>query len=99
MDNSTYIDTDKNDFCLIPTLSCTRITLYITGPNGAYIRPGVILGLRPASERLRYKVTPSLIGWVQTYNQPCMPIYIGSSLAHTNRRWLSHQDIALTDRY
>ena len=27
---------------------------------------GLILGLRPANERRRYKVTPSLIGWVQT---------------------------------
>ena len=31
---------------------------------------GVILGLRPANERRRYKVTPSLIGWAQTKNQP-----------------------------
>ena len=31
-----------------------------------YDRPGLILGLRPANERRRYKVTPSLIGWVQT---------------------------------
>ena len=28
--------------------------------------PGLILGLRPANESRRYKVTPSLIGWVQT---------------------------------
>ena len=28
--------------------------------------PGLILSLRPANERRRYKVTPSLIGWVQT---------------------------------
>ena len=27
---------------------------------------GLILGLRPANERRRYKVTPSLIGCVQT---------------------------------
>ena len=27
---------------------------------------GPILGLHPASERRRYKVTPSLIGWAQT---------------------------------
>ena len=27
---------------------------------------GLILGLHPANERHRYKVTPSLIGWVQT---------------------------------
>ena len=26
----------------------------------------LILGLHPAHERRRYKVTPSLIGWVQT---------------------------------
>ena len=30
----------------------------------------VILGLRPANERRRYKVTPSLIGWAQAKNQP-----------------------------
>ena len=30
-----------------------------------YILPGLILGLRPANERRRYKVTPSLIGWAQ----------------------------------
>ena len=27
---------------------------------------GLILGLRPANERRRYKVTPSLIGWAST---------------------------------
>ena len=27
---------------------------------------GLILGLRPATERRRYKVTPSLIDWAQT---------------------------------
>ena len=26
----------------------------------------VILGLRSANERRRYKVTPSLVGWAQT---------------------------------
>ena len=31
---------------------------------------GLILGLRPTNERRRYKVTPSLIGWAQTWNQP-----------------------------
>ena len=28
--------------------------------------PGLILGLRPANERRRYKVTASLIDWAQT---------------------------------
>ena len=27
---------------------------------------GLIMGLHPANERRRYKVTPSLIGWAQT---------------------------------
>ena len=31
---------------------------------------GLILGLRPATERRRYFVTTSLIGWAQTWNQP-----------------------------
>ena len=31
---------------------------------------GTIPGLRPANERRRYKVTPSLIGWAQAKNQP-----------------------------
>ena len=30
---------------------------------------GLILGLGPANERRRYKVTPSFIGWAQTYIQ------------------------------
>ena len=29
-------------------------------------KAGMILGLRPANERRRYKVTPSHIGWAQT---------------------------------
>ena len=32
---------------------------------------GFILGLRLTNERRRYFVTLSLIGWVQTFNQPC----------------------------
>ena len=34
--------------------------------GGTFKGPGLILGLRPANEIRRYKVTPSLIGWVQT---------------------------------
>ena len=30
------------------------------------LNSGLILGLHPANERLRYRVAPSLIGWVQT---------------------------------
>ena len=37
-----------------------------------WVYSGLILGLRPANERRRYKVTPSPIGWAQTLNQPCI---------------------------
>ena len=35
-------------------------------PQADIVKSGLILGLRPANERRRYKVTPSLIGWAQT---------------------------------
>ena len=41
----------------------------------------LILGLRPANEKRRYFVTTSLIGWAQTWNQPCY---------HTGRKNNSH---------
>ena len=34
--------------------------------NYINIKPGLILGLRPANERRRYKVAASLIGWAET---------------------------------
>ena len=34
--------------------------------SSGYVSAGLILGLHPANERRRYKVTPSLIGWAQT---------------------------------
>ena len=37
-----------------------------------YTYTGLILGLHPASERRPYNVSPSVIGWAQTYNQPCI---------------------------
>ena len=38
---------------------------------------GIILWMRPANERWRYTVTPSLIGWAHTQYDPCP----------TNERW------------
>ena len=37
--------------------------LHTAGAHDQYT--GLILGLRPANERRRYKVTTSLIGWAQ----------------------------------
>ena len=50
------------------------------------LRPGLILGLRPTSnERRRYKVTTSLIGWVQTWNQPCKCLLTGLGAIYRKR--------------
>ena len=38
----------------------------IVAASWAIMSAGMILGFRPANERRGYKVTPSLIGWVQT---------------------------------
>ena len=38
---------------------------------------GLILGLRPVNERRRYKVTSSLIAWVQPRDSPDM-VCLGS---------------------
>ena len=47
----------------------TGIRLICRHPTGATVcHTGLILGLRPANERRRYKVTPSQIGWAQTKN-------------------------------
>ena len=45
---------------------------------------GLILGLRPANERRRYLVTTSLIGWMLTWNQPCLHTCV---TARADRRW------------
>ena len=34
---------------------------------------GIILCMSSANETWRYTVTPSLIGWVHTHNDPCIP--------------------------
>ena len=44
---------------------------------GGWRMSGLILGLRPANEGCHYRVTPSLIGWVQTLNQPWMCTMLG----------------------
>ena len=45
-----------------------RDTLFLVLHSGG---AGLILGLRPANEGRCYFVKTSLIGWVQTYYQPC----------------------------
>ena len=53
------------------------------------IKSGLILGLHPANERRRYFVTPSLICWAQTWNQPCKmaitPFYLYNGNSFTDK--------------
>ena len=74
-------------------LACTQST---PGHGVPIYIPGLILGLRPANERRRYKVTPSLIGWAQTLNQPWRCYFCDdgrgvtpSPVGHSLARWLS----------
>ena len=45
-------------------------------------KPGIILCMRPVNERWCYSVTPSLIGWAHTQNDPCQTLPTA-----TSRRW------------
>ena len=51
---------------------------------------GLIVGLRPANERLRLQAMPSLIGWVQTYNQPWVIIVSADDLVPNGARPSAH---------
>ena len=42
----------------------------------SHLQQGSFKVLHPANERRRYVVTPSLIGWVQAQNQPCVDMLI-----------------------
>ena len=44
----------------------SRLAVIMLADTRASDGAGLILGLRPAKERLRYFVTTSLVGWVQT---------------------------------
>ena len=53
--------------------------------NSAYARAeGLTLGLRLANERRRYKATPALIGWAQTWRQPWYNVPFGTRDTHSN---------------
>ena len=56
-----------------------------------------ILGLHPPNKRRHYKVTPSLSGWTQTWNQPSRINRSMTYVVHLNRHWtdiwLLHLDI------
>ena len=48
------------------------VALFLDVQHTQELKPytGLILGMHLANEKRRYKVTPSFIGWAQTWNQP-----------------------------
>ena len=60
----TTCDASRDDKVGIMTIRGFACTLLHTTNKWHLTEP--ILGLRPANERRRYKVTPSLIGWAHT---------------------------------
>ena len=44
--------------------------------------------MRPANERWRYSVTPFLIGWVHTQNDPCSIFLYDTALMTLSRSWI-----------
>ena len=71
LDKTNYIHHATSwDYLSMYNLWCKPVSLYIQTFSYTLGRhhdesPGLILGLRPANERRRYKVTTSVIGWVQ----------------------------------
>ena len=55
----------------IDELAKNRLNARLTHIAEFEYNPRMILGLRPANESRRYTVTPSLIDWAKTLNQPC----------------------------
>ena len=53
-------------------LRSSRYGIMRAGGFSALTIAGIILYMRPANERRRYIVTPSLIGWAHTQNDPCL---------------------------
>ena len=54
--------------------TCTVLTLKLDLIFSGF--SGIILWMRPVTERRRYIVTPSLIGWVHTQNDPCLWLFL-----------------------
>ena len=72
LNNTAYIFDGKYDTHTYRHNTHKHMHAYVRAHKHTHIYTGLILGLCPANERRRYKVTPSLIGWAQTYNQPCI---------------------------
>ena len=60
-------------------LSWTKSRVYVA----VYYNAGLIPGLRPANERLRYFLTTSLIDWAQTYNQSSNVYHQANLVVHS----------------
>ena len=60
-------DAGKTRLMLVPSNICDYLlVIFYDTFDITNVFTGLILGLHPANERRRYKVTASLIGWAQT---------------------------------
>ena len=57
--------------CMWLYIVCVDVRLLLIQDHLNMSFAGLSLGLRPANDRRRYKVTLSLTGYAQTYNQAC----------------------------
>ena len=72
---------------LLITANTRRVAFQRWTHAPVYNHSELILGMRPANERRRYKVTPSFIGWAQTSNQPCKLIAGNKWGANVSLQW------------
>ena len=87
------VNGDLGECC--PQMACESHLEYGRDGNRSWMEgdlsagsAGVILRLRPASERRRYFVTTSLIGWAQISDQPWICMRFGSNNMSQFAWWL-----------
>ena len=63
---SNYTPLCNLDVIIIHAGHRTNYRIWLANLASRHKKAELILDLRPANEKRRYKVTPSLIGWAQT---------------------------------
>ena len=64
----------NNSWCSLSLFACESVLCHRHRANTWHTTSRIILCMHPANERWRYTVTPSLIGWMHTQNNPCTSI-------------------------
>ena len=75
----TALSYEFDDVFVIHGAVCSQLLHYVEQLWPSQGCPGLNLGLRPANEGRRYKVTPYLIGWAQNLESALMYVSLGFS--------------------